>query len=304
MARIIFESNKCNNIELEERDITIDDNGTYAITPNEGYAGMSKVDVNVGVDTLQGLNFEGVYDVEQANEKNLYYKDAIWETKRIIASYSATGQFGTRLKREPFYLPDLDYSNVVREFGYAFQYSNLIGMPSILTLPNCNYLDWSFANVPCEISCDIYFNHNIEVSIIGAFSFSLFVKKVRLFGTRSVTNMNSVFTNTYFAQEIFIENVESVVSFSDTFTNIGAYSTPKNVKISFARWKQASISISRTSQLTSESIHYIIQNAVDVADGATARTLTLHATAKANWQNSEYYEQDLAVLSTKGITIA
>ena len=49
MARIIFESNKCNNIELEERDITIDDNGTYAITPNVGYAGMSKVDVNVGV---------------------------------------------------------------------------------------------------------------------------------------------------------------------------------------------------------------------------------------------------------------
>jgi hypothetical protein len=69
-------------------------------------------------------------------------------------------------------------------------------------------------------------------------------------------------------------------------------------------WKQTNISISESSKLSPESIHNIIQNAMDVADGATARTLTLHANAKTNWQNSEYYEQDLAVLEQKGITIA
>ena len=61
----------------------------------------------------------------------------------------------------------------------------------------------------------------------------------------------------------------------------------------------------QSTKLSPESIHYLIQNAVNVVDGAEeGRTLTLHATAKTNWQNSEYYEQDLAVLEEKGITIA
>lgn len=93
--------------------------------------------------------------------------------------------------------------------------------------------------------------------------------------------------------------MEKCTSFSTAF-----YNTLALVTLEFDKWKQTDINLAQSSKLSAESIHYIIQNAVDVADGATARTLTLHATAKTNWQNSEYYEQDLAVLSTKGITIA
>lgn len=74
--------------------------------------------------------------------------------------------------------------------------------------------------------------------------------------------------------------------------------------LNLVNWKKLNIGLIQSSKLFPESIHYIIQNAMDVADGATARILTLHATAKTNWQNSEYYEQDLAVLEQKGITIA
>jgi hypothetical protein len=74
--------------------------------------------------------------------------------------------------------------------------------------------------------------------------------------------------------------------------------------VNIYNWKLLNLSFGDSSKLSAESIHNIIQNAVDVADGATARTLSLHATAKTNWQNSEYYDADLVVLEQKGITIA
>lgn len=85
----------------------------------------------------------------------------------------------------------------------------------------------------------------------------------------------------------------------------GVFNGCSSLKIlRFVNWIKNNVNLTSTSVLLPESIHYIIQNAVDVADGATARTLTLHATAKTNWEASEYYDEDMAVLNEKGITIA
>jgi hypothetical protein len=307
MARIIFESNKCNNIELEERNITIDDNGTYAITPNEGYAGMSKVDVNVGVDTLQGLNFSEIYDQEQANDLNQYYKEAIEEAKRLLAhwDYSSTnisGKFAN--KEEPFYLPNVDLYNITNMSRICQYANNLLSIPKKLNLPKCKFLNFAFSGIGTFIDTNIFLNNDIDVELYGAFYASIYTHSVKIYGTKSVTDMGYLFAENHFIKEIFIESVESCTKFTKTFYNNGIYASLKEICIKFGRWKQTDISLNGSSKLTPESIHYIIQNAVDVADGATARTLTLHASAKTNWQNSEYYEQDLAVLGQKGITIA
>lgn len=53
-----------------------------------------------------------------------------------------------------------------------------------------------------------------------------------------------------------------------------------------------------------KNVHDLIDRSMDLADGAEARTLTLRTTTKANWEASEYYQTDLELLVTKGITIA
>lgn len=66
---------------------------------------------------------------------------------------------------------------------------------------------------------------------------------------------------------------------------------------------RATLSLSSHPNITSESVHYIIQN----ANGGTSDapiTLTLHATAKANWEVSEYYAEDVAKAQELNITIA
>jgi hypothetical protein len=63
-----------------------------------------------------------------------------------------------------------------------------------------------------------------------------------------------------------------------------------------------SLSLGSCSHLLPYSVHYILENAI----GSTSEpiTLTLHATAKTNWEASEYYEEDLVIASSKNITIA
>lgn len=100
-------------------------------------------------------------------------------------------------------------------------------------------------------------------------------------------------------KKIKLSRIDKASSFGNTFYNMSSLES-----LEFDAWKKGSISLSASSKLTPQSIHYIIQNAMSLADGATARTLTLHATAKANWEASEYYQEDLAVLADKGITIA
>lgn len=64
-------------------------------------------------------------------------------------------------------------------------------------------------------------------------------------------------------------------------------------------WNSLSLSIP-SPVLEPESVHYILFNTED----ATARKLTLNATAKANWEASEYYEEDVARAQELNITIA
>lgn len=324
MARIIFESNKFNNIELEERYITIDDNGTYAITPNDGYAGMSKVDVNVGVDTLQGLNFEGVYDAEQADEINLDYKRWIDYAKTIksnwsgmFTSFNASSYFGSPTFKQIMFFPMVDWSNVKTvRFDSCYSLKRVYFKNLKPTIANnlffrCLSLE-DFAGIDfsecismingfglCGYFGEIELNTTSRLVNIDSLCMDSIGIKVIKLNTDGVISMRSAFVNTSNLEKIELTSIKNVDSSIQTaFTSTWVLS-----ELYLIEWKSYNITLT-TSDLIPKSIHHIIQNAINIADGATARTLALTATAKTNWQNSEYYAEDLAILSTKGITIA
>jgi hypothetical protein len=65
----------------------------------------------------------------------------------------------------------------------------------------------------------------------------------------------------------------------------------------------ATLSLAGYPNITPESIHFTLQN----ANGGTSEapiTLTLHATAKANWEASDYYSEDVIKAQELNITIA
>lgn len=127
---------------------------------------------------------------------------------------------------------------------------------------------------------------------------SIGIKSIKL-NTDGVISMGSAFVNTSNLEKIELTSIRNV---NNTIQS-AFISTWALKELYLSEWKSYDITLT-SSNLIPKSIHYIIQNAMNVEDGATARTLTITATAKTNWQNSEYYEQDLAVLEQKGITIA
>ena len=232
---------------------------------------MSSVEVTTDVNTLQGLDFEGIFDQEQANEINQYYKDGIEYARSIVNCelYNNTFTDSEQL---------IIYPTPYKKTGFLNA-----------TFLRCYYLE--------------YFTH-AELTALGTtlndtFNYCYRLKNSPTINCSSITTMNYTFRVCYNLESVTLINISKCNTFNYPFDQCYRLK-----KCHISQWKQANLSVSSASLLLPESIHYIIQNAVDLADGATARTLILHATAKTNWENSEYYAEDLAILSTKGITIA
>lgn len=286
-----------------------------------------------GIDTWQGLNFEGVFDEEQANEINQYYKDGIaytgntYENPKLIfcpyiyipnlISWSSKFSFSARLQAID---KRIDTSQIT-SFYNAFLYCRSLFSLPVINCVNATSLYQAFYGCASLEEVEIINTQNITsmyylfrgcsflkrvnpldltscVDITNMLTDCVLIEEINLYNTNKVEKWTNAFNVVHKLRRIYLGSVEGATSFRSIFnsTNIEL--------IHFSNWKNLNISIIRASKLFPESIHYIIQNAMDVADGATIRTLTLHATAKTNWQNSEYYEQDLAVLEQKGITIA
>jgi hypothetical protein len=108
-----------------------------------------------------------------------------------------------------------------------------------------------------------------------------------------------------FAYDVALGQVVSSADISNVLNFNNAFVTCLNLTAipNFIGWKQGNLSFSNSASISAVSIHNLINNAKSVADGAIARTLTLNATAKTKWQNSEYYEVDQAMATEKLITI-
>lgn len=310
------------DIPLESKQITITENGTTTIEASEGFEGIESVEVTTDVN--DGLDFSEIYDAEQANEINLDYKKWINYAKAVKSSwdgmrtsFNASSYFGNPTFKQIMYFPKVDWSNVktVRfDSCYAlkriyfknlkptnadylfFRCLSLEGFEGI-DFSECTSMVNSFGL--CGYFGEVELNTTSRLLNIDSLCMdSIGIRAIKL-NTDGVILMKNAFINTSNLEKIELTSIKNV----DNSLQTAFISTWSLKELYLTEWKSYNITLTN-SDLIPKSIHYIIQNAMNVVDGATARTLTITATAKTNWQNSEYYEQDLAVLSTKGITIA
>lgn len=137
-------------------------------------------------------------------------------------------------------------------------------------------------------------------------NFSSVFNACQKMGTINISNWNLKGNcSSMFAYDTALGQVVSSADISNVLNFDYAFITCLNLKAipNFIGWKQGNLSFSNSAKISAVSIHNLINNAKSVADGAIARTLTLHATAKTKWQNSEYYEADQAMATEKLITI-
>lgn len=283
---------------LQLKQVTITENGTQSVIPDAEYSGMSKVVVNTDVNTQQGLDFSEIYDQEQADEINQYYKDGIAYGEYIKHNWNNDILKSLEENLQLVYMPEVEYPiNYIKNY---FFYG----------CGNLEYVGGEYITLPRPIGAFSYCGALRRIPIFDArlyenlactsvFSYCTALQDVTIINSSLVASFSSTFMQCRIMRNISIDDVSSCVDFSNMFGSCFAL-----VNLRIGNWKQNNIALPNSDLLSPESIHYIIQNAVNLADGATARTLTLHADAKTNWMNSEYYEEDEITRIAKGIEIA
>jgi hypothetical protein len=306
---------------LQDKQVTIIENGTQTIVADEGFDGLSSVEVNANV---HGTGFSVLDGGEFQDEFNNLIAQKV--TASNLASLQAEGNITYKFR------DNTDILYIISDKGVSGN-SAFTGCTELrwlkVTISSGGNLTWAtnFGNNKIiEIDYTIPKNASIKallmtltnakkITINGRSDILIFDMegkvdigdlmrgsssiKVPVIIPNGVTSATTAFNNCKNIPYIDLGEVSNNTFSSNVFSGCSSLATLK-----FTKWGKNNIPLNMTSVLTAESIHYIIQNAMSLAEGATARTLTLHATAKANWEASEYYQEDLAVLEAKGITIA
>lgn len=116
------------------------------------------------------------------------------------------------------------------------------------------------------------------------------------FDTSSVTDMRYMFDGCASLTELNLSSFDTSKVTDMTRMFLSCYSLTSLKP--FYNWK-VNVTLDECS-ISAEDVHNLI---VKAAEGTIARTLTLNATTKANWQNSQYYQEDSATALSKNITI-
>lgn len=328
-------------LEVKNKNITIEQNGTYTVKADADTT-MTEVGVEVDIDMGADLSTLG-YTKEMQDKWSSIIREGIANTKKLSEEWKPqNNSVGNNFSGRGYnagskFMPDIDTSSLTslqemffynREITYIdmsrYDTSKVTSMRGMCD--NCTGLKF-FTFGSCDLNnvttMESMFNacNSIETIDFGnEYKNTKNLTKLNNFCTGNLKrlklldfskiNTTNVTTIDYLIRygggyeavgcaSLTGLNIRSVVSAVGFLQN---YNTIKTVELD--EWRQTNLNFNTCNSLSPESINYIIEHALGEEDGATQRTLTLHATAKSNWQKNAEYEKYSAMAYDKLITIA
>lgn len=251
-------------IPIINKEYKATSNGVSYVRADDG-AMMKEVRMEVDVPNGYDLTSLG-FSPDENDNFNRHYREAMVYANYVRQTYKAGDSFYNDKKL--VIMPYVDTSSVTK-VGAMFR--------------NCSNL---------EILAQLDFS-SAKGDFVQVFDYCSALEKVRV-SIPLITKINFCFRGCSRAT-VYVDDATNVTSWAGTF---------QGLKKPYVRgWKAGNI-VYEGTDISAESINYLIANAVSAADGATTRTLNLYAAAKANWQASENYEYYAAMAADKLITIA
>ena len=220
----------------EDKSVTYTTNGNYTINPDEGYDGLSSVDVTVNYDGTDYRNQTGTADfdglraigwdetsIKYLNANALHYP---WENdnykvtdgnktlygvvnKDNISNYASNPDF--------IYCPYFDMSGESSVYLKFNSCRNLISIPLLDTSKVTNMFNmflncYSLQSIPLLDTSKVT---NMESMFYSCSS----LKSIPLLDTSNVTDMNNMFIGCSLLQSIPLLNTSNVTNMSNMFSN-------------------------------------------------------------------------------------
>ena len=181
---------------LQEKSVTIVENGSQTITPDEGFDGMSSVQINAAITgDSSAIDFSSIgYSAEFSTEVNSKMNNDVAYSKTLYDAWnpSKTNAIGLyQYDKNIVYAPNIDTSNVT---DMDSMYSNCINLTSVpkyntskvKNMYNMFYNCISITSVPA-------FDTSNVTNMQHMFANCTKLTSVPLFNTSKVTNMNQMF---------------------------------------------------------------------------------------------------------------
>ena len=183
---------------LQEKTATIVQNGSQTITPDEGFDGMSSVQINAAITgDSSAIDFSSIgYDAEFSAEVNSKINDYVAYSKTLYDAWnpsntSANGLYNSNTKL--IYAPKIDTSNVTM-MNYMFSSCNglqtvpLFDTSKVKNMAYMFYDCYSLTSVPLFNTSNVTTMHSMFQSCSG-------LTTVPKFDTRNVTDIGNMFNN-------------------------------------------------------------------------------------------------------------
>lgn len=292
----------------EVRKVNIDENGTIVVNPSEGSDVMKEVEISVRVNGYDnGYDFTTIgYEKDESDTINLLTSTSINVAKEIIDNWDVNNTTCIINNQDIIYFPMLNTSNVQK---FWFQCKNLKYMPKNFDVSAATDLAY------CWHECKNLEYAPETLNVINAISINRILnncpklqKLPILQNTNNVKNFEFAFSNLLLRGDLSL-NTDSATSiyglaYASVFDNIYLTSIKyvtnltypfRNctnlVQLRFTEWKTQNLEILQSSNISIESIKYIIWHALNGENvlgfenqGAISRVLTLHATTYTSWE--------------------
>ena len=187
-------------IELENKEITITENGTTTVVPSDGFGGMSSVDIDVYIaNPAEEIDFSEIgYDATDNQNANMAIQDGIEYAKKIQAEYTDSKTY--RDDGRLIYFPMVDSSNRTSCADLFNGCGGLQYVPPLTISNKCTAMYRMFSNCKALTYLDVSnFDTSNIISIREMFLNCQSLKELDLssWDTSSLTTLGGDYTDTY-----------------------------------------------------------------------------------------------------------
>lgn len=213
---------------LQEKTATIVQNGSQTITPDEGFDGMSSVQINAAITgASSAIDFSSIgYDAEFSAELNAKWNNDVAYSKTLYDAWDPSRTFANYLYRydkKLVYAPKIDTSNV-NNMEYMFDGClNLKAVP-ILNTSNVTYMGKMFQGCKSLTTVKAFDTSKVD-NMRSMFAGCTSLKTVPLFDTSNLKYMGQMFENCSSLTTVPAFNTSQVISMDNLFSDCTSLQT-------------------------------------------------------------------------------
>ena len=207
---------------LQEKTATIVQNGSQTITPDEGFDGMSSVQINAAITgASSAIDFSPIgYDAEFSAELNSVWNNDVAYSKSLYDAWNPSNDSAYSLyhnDKKLIYAPNIDTSNVTYMSDMFSYCTSLTSVPSFNT---SNVTDMSSMFVYCSSLKTVPLFDTSNVTNMGyMLQFCKSLTSIPSFNTSNVTNMSYMFQNCENLTTVPYFNTSNVTDMKSMFYN-------------------------------------------------------------------------------------